>query len=104
MIREDQRFEIERAFDLIPHVIGSSWATIWFRLNEIKHPTREEFRNKVIEYVDLLEPLFESYPENEKFQDMTKYIKWRKKAEIEKISNGLNKEIEKRYDRYVDYG
>ena len=101
---EDQKFEIERAFDLIPHVIGSSWTTIWFRFNEIKHPTRDEYRKKVIEYIELLEPIFQSYSDNENLQDVVKYIKWRKKVEIEKISNGLNKEVEVRYDRYLDIG
>ena len=47
---DDQRFEIQSAFDLLPHVVGCSWATIWFRLNKIKNPTREEFREKVTEY------------------------------------------------------
>ena len=45
-MRDDQRFEIQSAFDLLPHVVGCSWATIWFRLNKIKNPTREEFRQK----------------------------------------------------------
>src|SRR3990170_1881139 len=44
-MRDDQRFEIERAFDLLPHVVGASWAVTWYRLNEIKKPSREEFRN-----------------------------------------------------------
>ena len=103
-MREEQKFEIERAFDLLPHVVGCSWASIWFRFNEIKHPKREEYRKKVIEYIEMLEPIFESNSGNEKFDDINKYIKWRKKTEIEKITNGLNKEVEKRYDRYVDYG
>ena len=46
-MRDDQKFEIERAFDLLPHVIGSSCAVIWFRFNGIKHPTREEYRKRV---------------------------------------------------------
>jgi len=33
---DDERFEIQSAFDLLPHVVGCSWATIWFRLNKIK--------------------------------------------------------------------
>ena len=52
-MRDEQRFEIERALDLIPHVIGASWAVIWFRLNKIKNPSREEFHKKVIEYLEL---------------------------------------------------
>jgi hypothetical protein len=36
-MRDEQRFEIERAFDLLPHVVGASWAVIWFRFNGIKN-------------------------------------------------------------------
>jgi hypothetical protein len=101
---EDQRFEIERAFDLLPHVAGAAWATTWFRFNGKKNPTREEYRNKVMEYMALLDPLFESLSGNEGLEEIYKYIQSRKKTVIEQITNGLNKEIEKRYDRYVDYG
>jgi len=103
-MRDDQRFEIERALDLLPHVVGSSWTTIWFRMNGAKHPTREEYRKKVVEYLELLEPLFESLSRKEGFQEISEYIQRRKNNEIKKITNGLNKEVEKRYDRYIDYG
>lgn len=103
-MRDDQKFEIERAFDLLPHVVGASWATIWFRLNGEKRPSREEFRGKVIEYFQMLSPIFTTYQNDEKFLEITAYIERRKNEEIEKITNGENKEIEKRYDRYVDYG
>ena len=103
-MRDDQKFEIERAFDLLPHVVGASWATIWFRINGQKRPTREEFRGKVVEYFDMLEPIYNTYKNDEKFNDISKYINGRKNEEVKKILNGENKEIEKRYDRYVDYG
>ena len=103
-MRNDERFEIQRAFDLLPHVIGCSWASIWFRMNEIKKPTRQEFREKTIEYFKMIEPIFESYPKEEKFQAIQKYIDLRKNDEIQKITDGLNQEVEKRYERYVDYG
>ena len=103
-MRDEQRFEIERAFDLLPHVVGASWAVIWFRLGGVKSPSREEFRKKVIEYFDLLNPLFDSYPKSGEFEEIINYIKKRQKQEIENIKNGKNKEIEKRYDRYLDYG
>lgn len=103
-MRNDERFEIERAFDLLPHIVGSSWAVIWFRLNKIKKPTHEEYRNKVLEYLKMMEPIFESYQEDENFSEIVKYIKIRKQEEYEKIINGLNKDVEKRYDRYIDYG
>ena len=100
---DDQRFEIQSAFDLLPHVVGCSWATIWFRMNKIKNPTREEFREKVVEYFKILEPLLEVYPKNENFKEIIGYINSRNAQELEKITKGKNPEVEKRYDRYVDY-
>jgi hypothetical protein len=103
-MRNDERFEIQRAFDLLPHVVGASWTVVWFRMNGIKKPTREEFREKTLEYLQLVEPVFESYPSNEKFTEIIKYIESRKNEEYRKIKSGENNEIETRYDRYVDYG
>ena len=103
-MREEHRFEIERAFDLLPHVVGASWAVIWFRLNGIKNPSREEFYEKVLEYFDLLNPLFDSFQSASNLDEMTNYIKLRRNQEIRNIKEGQNKEIEKRYDRYIDYG
>lgn len=103
-MRNDERFEIERAYDLLPHVIGASWACTWFRLNGIKKPTLQEFREKTVEYFDLIGNLDGIYPEDDKFAQIKSYIKNRHKEEVEKITQGKNPEIEKRYKRYVDYG
>ena len=103
-MREEQLFEIERALDLLPHVVGASWATIWFRMKGIRNPTKEEFRSKVIEFFLKLEPLLKSFENNESLNDINSYIKNRLKNEINQIELGENKEIEKRYQRYVDYG
>ena len=103
-MRNDERFEIQRAFDLLPHVMGSSWAVIWFRMKGIKKPTREEYREKTLEYFEKAESLFRIFPEEAEFEAINKYIEWRKKEEYEKIRSGGNKEVETRYDRYIDYG
>ena len=103
-MRNDERFEIQRAFDLMPHVVGGSWAVVWFRMKGIKKPTKEEFREKTLEYLKMVEPVFESYPKEENFAAINKYIDFRRNEEYEKIKLGENKEIETRYDRYVDYG
>ncbi|MDH5463255.1 MAG: hypothetical protein OEY17_04140 [Nitrosopumilus sp.] len=103
-MRNDERFEIQRAFDLLPHVIGASWATVWFRMKGVRKPTREEFREKTVEYLMMIEPVFESYPNDEAFLEICKYIRFRKNEEYEKVKSGNNKEIETRYNRYVDYG
>jgi len=103
-MRDDDGFEIDRAFDLLPHVVGASWAAVWFRMNRIRQPTQEEFRNKVVEYLKMLDVLVGSYPISREFQEMTLHIKRRYQEEIEKILDGKNPEIEKRFKRYVDYG
>ena len=103
-MRDDDRFEIERALDLIPHVIGTSWATTWFRLNKLRKPTREEYRNKVVEYIKILENLMDSFPKSDNFQEITLFTKKRYKEEIEKTLAGNNPEVEKRFDRYINFG
>ncbi|MBM3904903.1 MAG: hypothetical protein FJ357_07190 [Thaumarchaeota archaeon] len=103
-MRDDERFEIERAYDLLPHVIGASWACVWFRTNNIKKPTIQEFREKTVEFFSTIQRLGESYPAEEKFSDITSYMKKRYSEEVENIIQGKNPEIEKRYKRYIDYG
>ena len=103
-MRNDERFEIERAIDLLPHVIGASWAMTYFRLKKIKNPTKEEFREKTIEYLIKIEPLLESFSNDKVFADIQNYIKKRIVLETERIGNGENTEVEKRYARYRDYG
>ena len=39
-----------------------------------------------------------------KYEEIVNYLKKRNAVELEKISDGKNPEVEKRYDRYVDYG
>ncbi len=103
-MRNDERFEIERAIDLLPHVIGASWAMTFFRLKKIRNPTKEEFRRKTIEYLLKIEPLLESFSNDKIFTEIQNYIETRSILEIEKIRNGENNEIEKRYKRYIEYG
>ena len=103
-MRDDERYEIQMAFDRLPHIIGSSWAVIWFRMKGIKKPTREEYREKVLEYLKMIEPVFDAYPQCEEFKDICKYIQQRKNDAYVKIMSGENSETERRYDRYVDYG
>ncbi len=103
-MRDDEKFEIVRALDLLPHITGASWAMLWFRINQIKNPTKEEFREKTIEYFKKIEPLLKSFEENKEFGDINKYLKNRFEVEKRLIKEGENKEVEKRYQRYLDYG
>jgi hypothetical protein len=57
----------------------------------------------VTEYFKILDPLVNAYPQDKNFEEIINYLKKRNAIELEKISNGKNPEVEKRYDRYVDY-
>ena len=46
----------------------------------------------------------ESFSNDKVFSDIQEYIEKRIIIEIEKIRTGTNKEVEKRYVRYRDYG
>ena len=73
-------------------------------LKKIKKPTREEYREKTLEYFKKIEPIFDSFPREKEFDEINKYIENRKNEEFKKIKSGENDEVEVRYDRYVDYG
>ena len=91
-MRDDQKFEIERAFDLLPHVVGASWTVTGFRFNGIKTPTKEEFRNKVIEYFEMLDPLFDAYVHDDKQWTLDHF--YRKLLKLETIMNTKSGKIE----------
>ena len=103
-MRDDEKFEIIRALDLLPHIAGASWAMLWFRINEIKNPTKEEFREKTVEYFNRIEPLMKSFETKKEFEDINQYMQNRFENEKKLIISGENKEVEKRHQRYLDYG
>ena len=103
-MRDDEKFEIIRALDLLPHITGASWAMLWFRINEVKNPTKEEFREKTVEYFSKIKPLMESFDSKKEFEEINQYVKKRFENEKKLIKSGDNNEVEKRYQRYLDYG
>lgn len=103
-MRDDERFEIMRSLDQLPYVAGASFATVWFRISGNKKPSKEEFRTKTVEYFQAACHALETFPDSGEFAPIKKYIRNRMQREIENIHAGNNKDIEKRYDRYLDYG
>ena len=103
-MRDDEKFEIIRALDLLPHITGASWAMLWFRMNGVKNPTKEEFREKTVEYFSSIEPLMKLFENKKEFEDINHYMQNRFEDEKRLIINGENSEVEKRHQRYLDYG
>lgn len=102
VLRDDDRFEVARALDLLPHVAGASFATVHFRLEGYK-PTRQEYRARAAKYFKIVCQALDVYPSTGQFEPLKAYIRGRAQREMDRILAGHNREIEKRYDRYIDY-
>ena len=103
-MKDDDKFEIVRAMDLLPHVAGASFATIHFRLEGERRPTRQQFRDRTVTYFEAACRALDMFPQDERFKAINKYVEGRTRREISDIVEGHNREVEKRYERYLDYG
>jgi hypothetical protein len=96
-------FEIDRLIDELARLYATACATAWFKI-EKKKPAQEEYRAKVAEFMRHFEytlSTFQKTPEEESFRANAKKAL---EAEIEKVLAGQNREVEKRYKYFVDYG
>lgn len=96
-------FEIERLVEDLAKIYSTACATSWYKVNNITNPTIAEFRNKVIEFMKHFEYSLSSFPQNSESEKFKKYAYSLLNKEIERVQNGENKEVEKRYKYFVDY-
>lgn len=95
-------FEIDRLIEDLPKLYACSCATSWFKVEGRTSPTREEFRNKVAEFMHHLNytlSTFPNSPEGEKFKTHTKNLL---DKETKLVLKGYNKEVEKRYNYFMN--
>lgn len=96
-------FEIERLVEDLAKIYSTACATSWYKVNNISNPTIGEFRNKVIEFMKHFEYTLSTFPQNNAGEKLKKYAGSLLNKEIERVQNGENKEVEKRYKYFVDY-
>jgi hypothetical protein len=95
-------FEIERLVEDLAKLYSCSCATSWFKVENRWSPSRDEFRNKVVEFMNQFEytlSTFPNSPESEKFKRRTRELLVKESALVLK---GDNKEVEKRYNYFVN--
>ena len=95
-------FEIERLIEDLAKLYSCSCATSWFKVQGQWSPTRDEFRNKVVEFMNYFEytlSKFPDSPESEKFKKRTRELLGKESMFVIK---GDNKEVEKRYNYFVN--
>lgn len=95
-------FEIERLVEDLAKLYSCSCATSWFKVEGQRNPTRDEFRNKVVEYMHHFEITLDTFPNTQESENFKKYTRGLLENEYELVLKGNNKEVEKRYNYFVN--
>jgi hypothetical protein len=94
-------FEIERLIEDLAKLYSCSCASSWFKVEKQTNPTREEFRNKVVEFMHHFDYTLSTFPNSSESEKFKKYSRELLEKEIKLVSEGSNKEVEKRYNYFV---
>lgn len=96
-------FEVDRVVEDIAKIFASQLAVSLYKVNNKKSPSKEEFRDLVIEFMKHFEYSLDSFPDTEEGLKFKQYCKNLLIKEIEMVKNGENKEVEKRFRYYTQY-
>jgi len=96
-------FEIDRLVEDLAKIYSTACATTWFKLAKAKRPTTVEFRTKVVEFMEHFEYSLSTFPQGPEIDEFRDYARRILRKEIEKVLQGDNKEVERRYKYYVEY-
>jgi len=98
-------FEMESVLDELARSFAAPSATTWFKVASNKKPTRDDYRKKVVEFMNLFEASLSSgYQDIQNSKELLDSVKKGVKDQTTTVLSGNNKEVEKRYRYYVDYG
>ena len=96
-------FEVDRLAEDIAKIYASQLAVSWVKVNKNKRPSKEEFRDLVIEFMTQFDFSLGKFPDTEEGVKFKEYARSLLKTEIDKVREGKNKEVEKRYKYYAEY-
>lgn len=94
-------FEIERLIEDLAKLYSCSCATSWFKVEKQMNPTRQEFRNKVVEFMHHFEYTLSTFPQSSESEKFKSYTRKLLEKELKLVIEGNNKEVEKRYNYFV---
>ncbi len=95
--------EVDRLAEDVAKIYASQLAVSWLKVNNNKKPSKEEFRDLVIEFMSQFDFSLGKFPNTEEGIKFKEYAKSLLKIEIDKVREGKNKEVEKRYKYYAEY-
>ncbi len=96
-------FEVDRLAEDIAKIYASQLAVSLLKVKNNKRPSREEFRDLVIEFMGQFNFSLSKFPDTEEGIKFKEYTKSLLRIEINKVREGKNKEVEKRYKYYTEY-
>ena len=95
-------FEMDRVIQELAKAYPAQCATTWFKITKNNKPTKEEYRDKVVEYMKQFEYLLATYPQCLETDKLEELVKKSLDKEIEKVLQGNNNDVERRYKHYVE--
>lgn len=96
-------FEVDRVVEDIAKIFASQFAVSMYKVNNKKSPSKEEFRDLVVEFMKHIEYSLDMFPDTEEGIKFKDYCRKLLAKEIELVKSGENKEVEKRYKYYTQY-
>lgn len=97
-------FELDRVIEELAKNYAAPCTTTWFKVTNNKKPSNEEYRAKVIEFVKQFEQIMsEQLPNSQQTTSFLEYVKKQLQSQILLIRRGNNKEVERRFQYYVNY-
>jgi hypothetical protein len=94
-------FEIERLIEDLAKLYSCSCASSWFKVEKQMNPTRQEFRNKVGEFMRHFEDTLSTFPNSSESEKFKNYTRGLLEKQIKLVLEGNNNEVEKRYNYFV---
>ena len=93
---------MERVIEELAKSYPAQCATTWFKITKNHNPTKEEYRDKVVEYMKQFEYLLATYPQCPETNKLEELVKKSLDNEIEKVLHGNNNDVERRYKHYIE--
>ena len=95
-------FEMDRVIEELAKAYPAQCATTWFKITKNHKPTKEEYRDKVVEYMKQFEYLLATYPQCLETDKLKELVRKSLDRERERVLQGNNNDVERRYKHYVE--
>jgi len=93
---------MNRVIEELAKAYPAQCATTWFKITKNHRPNKQEYRDKVVEYMKQFEYLLATYPQCLETDKLKELVRKSLDREIEKVRQGNNNDVERRYKHYVE--